>query len=251
MKFTKLSDIKRLIKVYYPPPYVVKLDRSPDGVDGRIVSYTDRASHIAEEYKVLRTNIYYLSPDKSMKTILITSSQAQEGKTITACNLAITLSMDAEKKVLLVDGDFRRPGVHGMLGISGKVGFYNVLDGESDIENFSSKPALGKLYVMPAGTVKANPSEILISTRIKEVIDKMKAKFDYVIFDSPPVLSVTDATVLGSLCDAVFLVVKANVTQRAIIEEAFNLLGEAKANPKASILTNSSAILDTHYYFRR
>jgi capsular exopolysaccharide synthesis family protein len=251
MKFPKFIDLKRMLKAYYPPPYVVKFDRNPDGVDGRIVTYTDRSSHVAEQYKILRTNIYYLSPDRPLKTILITSAQAQEGKTITACNLAITLSMDPEKKVLLVDADFRRPMVHTMFGISGKSGFFNILDGDAEIEDFVSKPSIGNLYIMPAGTVKANPSEILISTKIKDVIEKLKSKFDYVLFDSPPVLSVTDASVLGSLCDGVFLVVKSNRTQRSIIEEAFNLLGEAKANPKGCILTNSYMMLDYQYYFQR
>ena len=240
-----------MIKACYPPPYVVKKDRDAEGVDGRIVAYTDRSSHIAEQYKMLRTNIYYLSPDRPLKTILITSAQAQEGKTVTACNLAMTLSMDKEKKVLLVDADFRRASVHTMFGISGKVGFFNILDGEVEVEELISKPAVGNLYIMPAGTVKANPSEILISTKIKLAIDKLKSKFDYVVFDSPPVLSVTDASVLGSLCDAVFLVVRSNVTQRSIIEEAFNVLGEAKANPKGCILTNSAMMLDYQYYFKR
>lgn len=251
MKLVNFGDIGKLVKTFYPPQYIVKADRGPEGVDGRLVAYTDRSSHIAEEYKILRTNIYYLSPEKPLKTLLITSAQAQEGKTITACNLAITLSMDMEKKVLLVDADFRRPAVHTMLGISNKSGFYNVLDGEAAIDDFSAKPAVGNLYVMPTGTVKANPSEILISTKIKGIIERLRTKFDYVIFDTPPVLSVTDASVLGSLCDAVFLVVRAGATQRAMIEEAFNLLGEAKANPKGTILTNSYMLLDYQYYFRR
>jgi len=249
MKPFRIEDIKNILKAYNPPTYIIKRQRSEDGVDGRVVAYTDKSSYIAEQYKVLRTNLYSLSPDKPIRTLVITSSQAQEGKTITSCNLAITLSLDKEKKVILLDCDLRRPAVHSMFGISRKPGLSDILNNEIDIKNFTEKPAIGDLYLVPSGTMKSSPSEVLSSTKIKILIDKLKQKFDYIIFDTPPVLNVTDASILGSLCDAVIFIVKAGTTQKNMIEEAFHMLGEAQIKPKASILTNVHFLLDSYYYF--
>lgn len=248
---TILQNVNNILKAYTLPTYVIKKQKSPEGIDGRIVAYSDPSSYIAEQYKVLRTNLYSLAPEKPIKTIVITSSQAQEGKTITSCNLAVTLSLDAEKKVVLIDADLRRPAVHHMFGISRKPGLSDVLYGDFDIKSFLEKPVLGNLYIIPSGTIKTSPSEILISTKIKGLIDKLRTRFDYIIFDTPPVLNVTDASILGSLCDAVIFVVKAGVTQRNMIEEAFNALQDAQAKPKASILTSVHYLLDSYYYFYR
>ncbi len=251
MKLKKSELLKNLFKAYNLPTYVIKHSRTEDGVDGRLVSYSDPSSFIAEQYKVLRTNLYSLSPGKKIQSLLITSSQAQEGKTITSCNLAYTLSLDTEKKTIIIDADLRRPSVHHILGISRKPGFSDLLSGEVDPDIFLTKPAIGKLFVIPAGSIKAAPSEILSTAKVKDLIDNLKKRFDYIIFDSPPVLNVTDACILGALCDAVIFVIKAGVTQKSMIEEAFHTLIDAQAKPKATILTSVHFLLDSYYYFYR
>ena len=251
MDLAKFKDLGKLLNIYNLPRYVVKKPRSEEGIDGRLVSYTDRTSYIAEQYKVLRTNLYSMASTEHIKTIVITSSQAQEGKTITSCNLSTTLSLDQEKKVLLIDCDLRRPAVHNIFGISRKPGFSDVLAETVDMDEFLEKPVIGNLFIMPAGTIKSNPSEILTSTKIKNLIDGLKQKFDYIIFDTPPVLNVTDSSILGSLCDAVLFVVRAGVTPRNMVEEALEMLTEAQAKPKGCILTNVHYLLDSYYYFYR
>lgn len=251
MKFFDLKQFKReLLSAINTADYVIQQERMKDGIDGRVVVYSDKNSTIAEQYKVLRTNLYSLSPENRIKTLVITSSQPEEGKTFTSCNLAFAISLDTEKKVLLVDSDFRKPAVHSVFGLPRKPGFSDVLNSDGvNIETFIREPAIGNLFIIPAGTINANPSEILISTKIKSVIDKLRLKFDYIIFDTPPVLSVTDACILGSLCDAVLLVVKAGVTQKSAIEETFNMLSGAQAKPKGCILTSVHHLLDSYYYF--
>lgn len=245
-----IENLKNMLKNWYNLPlYVIQQEKSADGVDGHVVTYVDKRSYIAEQYKVLRTNLYSISSEKPIKTIVVTSSQPQEGKTITSCNLAVTLSLDVEKKTILIDTDLRKPAIHNMFGIPRKPGFGDVLNGTANIEDFIKKPALGDLFLVPSGTIHVNPSEILSSTRIKEIIDKLRAKFDYIIFDSPPVLNVTDSSILGSICDAVLFVVKAGVTQKSLVKEAFHMLTEAQAKPRACILTNVHFILDSYYYF--
>src|SRR4030042_2699227 len=244
----KILDILKKILAYYTPPmFVIKKMKTPDGVDGHLVSYTDKHSFVAEQYKVLRTNLYSLSPRETLKTIVITSSQSQEGKSVTSCNLSYTLSLDAEKKILLLDADFRRPSIHRLFGIPRKPGFTDVLSGLVELEHFTKKPTFGNLHVIPSGTLITNPSEFLSSIKMRNLIKELKTSFDYVIFDSPPVINVTDSCILGSICDGVLLVVKAGITPKNMIEEAFTMLTHAQAKPKACVLTNTS--IPVYYYY--
>lgn len=249
MRKNPIESLMKVVKKYIPVDYIVHQTRGADGVDGRVVAYVDRYSHIAEQYKVLRTNLYSLSPGKPIKTIVITSSHAWEGKTVTCCNTAVTLASDKEKKVLLIDADLRNPSVHSMFGIPLDPGLAEILEGEESVETFIKKPAVGDLYIIPAGTFAGDPLEVLNPAKVEPLIAALKPKFDYIVFDTPPVLEFTDACILGSLCDAVFPVVKAAATQAPALEEAFNMLIEAKAKPTACILTNAYTPLDSHYYF--
>lgn len=236
--------------------HVARQDTVPEavnkyGLDSRIISYTNNESVIAEQYKVLRTNLYALSPDKPIKTIVITSAQPKDGKTITSCNLAATLSFDKEKKIILIDADLRRPSVHAMFGLSRKPGLSDILSGNVDIKSFTKKPAINNLYVIPSGTINNNPSDIFITTGIKMIIEDLRKDFEYIIFDTPPVLTVTDASILGAICDCVILIVKAGVTQQSSIEEAFNMLQGAQARPKACVLVNTHFLLDAYSYYTK
>lgn len=245
-----IEHIKRFLENFAAKPYVIKETKSEEGIDGRLISCVDKGSSIAEQYKVLRTNLYSLAPDKHIKSILITSSHTEEGKTVTSSNLAYSLSLSALKKTILIDGDLRRPSIHKVFSIDRKPGFSDILQGTVNVEQFIDKPAVGNLFIIPAGSMVSSPAEILGQAKIKEVIEKLKTKFDYIIFDSPPVLTVTDTSVLGAACDAVILVVKAQVTPRGIIEEAFNTLKNAQAKPLACIITNFS-VPQPYYYFNK
>ncbi|MFA5008231.1 MAG: CpsD/CapB family tyrosine-protein kinase [Candidatus Omnitrophota bacterium] len=251
MKIFDKKDLENILKGYRAHSYVVDKAKNEEGVDSRIVSHVDKGSYIAEQYKALRTNLYSLAVDKPIKTMVITSAQPLEGKSVTCCNLGVTLSLDVEKKVLLVDADLRRPMIHQMLGIKKSPGFCEILSGESDINKFTERPAIGNLFIIPSGFAKGSPSELLGSTKIKNIINTLREKFDYIIFDTPPVLNVTDATILGSICDAVILVVKAEVTNKNMVEEAFNMLAGAQAKPRAAIITNMYLLADSSTYYYR
>ena len=239
--------LKKLKNSYTPSVYVIRQAKTEDGVDGSLVSYADEHSYLAEQYKVIRTNLYSLSPEKPFKTVVITSAQSQEGKTVTSCNLSYTLSLDTEKKILLLDADFRRPSVHKVLGIQRKPGFTNILNDEVSLEQFIKKPAVGNLYVIPSGSVVTNTAELLSSKKMRELIDMLKLKFDYLVFDTPPVINVTDSSILGSLCDCVIMIVRAGVTPKSMVEEAYTMLRHAQAKPKACILTDTS--IPVYYYY--
>jgi protein-tyrosine kinase len=252
IKFAHIKNkVEEMARKYLPPEYVLKKARADDGIDCRVAAHTDRSSHVAEQYKAIRTNLYALSSGNKIKTVVITSSQAGEGKTVTSCNLAVTISHDTAKRVLLVDADMRHPSVSPIFNISDGPGFSDILRGSCGIEQFTARPVLGDLYVIPAGNVVDDPTDILIPGKVEPFIRKVSAQFDYVIFDTPPVLNFTDSCMLGAMCDAVILTVKAGLTQEDAIEEAITLLGEAQASPKACIMTCATDFADTQHYYRK
>jgi len=247
-----LKSIKEIFSNYFRMnQYVVTIPKTKEGLDGRLVCSVDKNSFVAEQYRVLRTNLTSVSSEKSYKTFVITSSHPQEGKSITSCNLALTMAMDREKKVILLDADMRKSSVHSLFGIERKPGLSDVLSGKLEIDEFMRKPTRDNLYIVPSGTLYEDVSAILISNRISKVLDKLKRNFDYIIFDTPPVLNVTDSSILGSMCDAVIMVVKAGVTQQSSIEESCNMLEGAQAKPKAFILTNVHFMLDSYSYYTK
>ncbi|MCQ9206652.1 MAG: CpsD/CapB family tyrosine-protein kinase [Omnitrophica bacterium] len=233
-----LEKLKQILETVNPPMYIAKKAKRKEDIGGHIVSYVDRNSYVAEQYRVLRTSLYSLSIDKPIKSLAVTSSQSGEGKSTTCCNLAITLSLDPEKKTVLVDSDLRKPEIHRYLKLPRQPGLSDILIDKADFKEIVKKPVLDRLYVIPSGSVVANPAEMLRCTRLKRLISELKEQFDYIIFDTPPTLNVTDSSVIGSLCDSVILVVKAEVTQKAMIEEAFSLLKNAQAAPIGCVLTN-------------
>lgn len=241
----------KIAETLNPPSYVVKTTKRKEDVDGHVVAYVDRNSYVAEQYRVLRTSLYSLSAEKPIKVIAVTSSQAQEGKTTTCCNMALTLSFDAEKKIVLIDSDLRKPQLHSMLKLPRKPGLSDILMGQIEAKEVLKKPAIGNLYVIPSGSVISNPAELLRHKTLKKLISDLKAEFDYIIFDTPPTLNVTDSSVVGSQCEAVILVVKAEATQKNMIEESFNILKNAQAAPLACILTNFRVPFYMAYKYKR
>jgi len=246
MNSSSIEALKKLIANYIQPSYITKESRARDGIDSRLVTYIDPDSYVTEQFKTLRTNLYSLTPEKQLKSLAITSAHSGEGKTISSANLSFTISLDKEKRVLLIDADLRKPDLHRIFGLPRQPGFSDILQGNIEMNKFFEKPALENLYVIPAGSIMKSPSEVLISSKIRNIIEEMKRNFDYVIFDTPPVLNVTDASILGALCDGVILVVRFEVTPKTIVEEAFNLLRNAQAKPIASILTGYH--MPTYYY---
>jgi len=246
-----LGKLKKMLDSVNPPVYVVKKTKRREDPDGRVVAYVDRNSYIAEQYRVLRTSLYSLAYDKPIKTIAITSSQSGEGKSTTSSNLAVTLAADPEKKVLLVDGDLRKPELNKLLKRDRSPGLSDVITGKMDINELLTKPVIDNLYFVPSGSPIPNPSELLRHSRVKKTIEDLKARFDYIIFDTPPTLNVTDSCVIGSMCDGVLLVVKAEVTQKSIIEEAFSILKNAQARPLGCILVNFHIPLYYAYKYKR
>lgn len=195
-----------------------------------LITYTNPSSIAAEAFRALRTNLQYSSVDKKLKTIMITSPDEQDGKTVTASNLAISIA-NTGSKVLLVDGDLRRPSIHKQFYASSKVGFTNVL-----LENTSLEESLFELNdipnlnVLPSGTIPPNPSEILVSNKMKEMMKVFSNNYDMVIIDTPPICFVPDGIIIAGMVDGVILTISAKETNITKAQNAVKALKKVDAN---------------------
>lgn len=187
--------------------------------------------HGAERFRTLRSRLYQISTTQTLKKVLITSSVPAEGKTFVAANLAQSIAQQADRKVLLMDVDLRASRLHMSLGAPSEPGLTDYLLGKTDEFGIIQHGMEGSLCFIPGGCEVSNPSELLLSDRLKQFLSKMADIFDWVILDSPPALPVHDASVLADLCDGLLFVVRAGVTDfevaaRGAAEfEGKNLLG--------------------------
>ena len=184
---------------------------------------------IREAYKTLRTNVNFsLASVTGCRVIAVTSSMQSEGKSITAANLALSLA-NADKKVLLIDCDLRKPKVGRLLGINARGGLVNLLADSKWTDELVQLYKDTGLTVIVSGKIPPNPSELLGSARMLNLISVMRKKFDYIILDAPPVNMVTDAVVLGPVVDGYLFVVRSNQSERASVSHAIEQLGYADA----------------------
>ncbi len=218
--------------------------------NARLVTHFAPKSPISEAYRSLRTSIQFSRADGALRTLVVTSPGPQEGKSTTVSNLAITMAQMGSK-VLLVDTDLRRPVLHSIFGVSRARGISNYLIGKIPIEDAILETGIDNLYLMPAGTLPPNPSELLGSAAMQECIETLKNKFDIVIFDSPPIIAVTDATILSTKVDGVMLVIKSGQTNRYALERAYETLNKIAGRKMLGALLNVVNVEGTYgsYYY--
>jgi len=218
-------------------------------IDPRIVAFYDSKSTVAEQYRTLRTNLQALSSKSPLRAITITSSIHGEGKTITAINLAISMAHDLGKKsILLVDADLRRARISKYLGFTSELGLADLITNGSNVDEAVLNIGIDNLTVLPAGKIPPNPAELLGSMKMKNFISLLKSKYDYIIFDTPPIIPVTDAGLLGAQTDGVILVIQADRTQKGIVEHGQGLLKQAQAKLLGYILTNIQYHIPAYIY---
>lgn len=209
---------------------------------------SDLSSRVAESYRVLRTNIQFSSLDKPVKTILITSTAPAEGKSTTAANLAIAFAQTGSK-VLIIDGDLRRPSQHKVFKTSNPLGLTNLL-----MQNVATQIAVRdvgvpNLKVVSSGPIPPNPSEIIGSGRMRDLLESFKKDFDIIIIDGPPTLAVTDSAILSSMVDGVILVVAVGEVSKEMAKKAKAQLNSVKANILGVVLNGVEGNSQDEYYY--
>jgi receptor protein-tyrosine kinase len=196
--------------------------------DQHVATALDEHSQTAEAFRVIRTNLQFLSVDNPPRVIVITSSVPGEGKSTLTVNLATALAQ-AGSRVMLVEADLRRPRITSYLGIVAGVGLTNVLAGTADVEDVAQPWGEGKLRVLASGPTPPNPSELLGSAQMRLLISTLRETQDYVVIDSPPLLPVTDAAVLSAVADGMVITTRFGKTKREQLAEAAITLSRIEA----------------------
>lgn len=230
---------KRRQRISVPPPSVyIATAKKGGGVNPQIITFHDPKAPIAEQYRIMRTNIQRLTPENPPRAIAITSALHQEGKTTTAVNLAVVMAQDLNKKILLCDCDLRKPIIHKLMGLDSNRGIVDVLLNDIDIDSVLQSGKVENLTILPCGRKPHNPAELLGSPKMKELLSKLRTRFDYIIVDCPPILAITDAGIISTLVDGVIFVVQSWRTQREAVLRSQSLLLSAQAKILGFILTN-------------
>lgn len=204
-------------------------------------------SLLAEKYRNLRTSIEYSSVDKKLQTIVVTSSEKDEGKSTVSANLAYVLAQ-GEKKVLIVDCDLRKPTVHRKFELSNQIGLTEVLVEKVEIDKAIQKLEYG-VDVLTSGMLPPNPAEIVDSKAVESLFEYFKTIYDYIIIDTPPVGIVTDGVVLAGKADGVILVVRANKTKDTSVMDGYNELKKVNANVLGTVINVVETPKDKYGYY--
>ncbi|HLF85017.1 MAG TPA: polysaccharide biosynthesis tyrosine autokinase [Blastocatellia bacterium] len=200
----------------------------------------DSRSSVAEAYRVLRTSVLLSSVDRPPKTILITSGQPGEGKTTTVVNTAISLAQ-LGASVLIIDCDLRKPSTHKVLGVEQARGLSTYLSRNVDINGLIQKLPIANLSLLPCGPVPPNPSEMISSAKMKQLLLSLAETYDHIIIDSPPLLKVTDPVILSTMVDGVILVVHGGKSTRDVVRRSRQELSIAGARIFGVVLNNVEA----------
>ncbi|MDO9463249.1 MAG: polysaccharide biosynthesis tyrosine autokinase [Deltaproteobacteria bacterium] len=200
------------------------------GLNERLVTVTDPQSLAAEQFKILRSRILYPRNGSIPRTIMVASALEEEGKSLIAANLAISIAQGIQEHVLLVDCDIRRPAQHLLFNVSGEHGLSDYLAHDVPLEDLFIKTGINKLTLLPGGMPPSNPSELLSSEKMGRFIEEVKNRYHdrFVVFDTTPVQITAEVSVLAKSVDGILMVVRRGKTNRDIIERSVSVLGRDK-----------------------
>lgn len=215
----------------------------------KIISVTNPKSPVSEAFRTLRTNISFSSVDKELKVIMVTSATPAEGKSTTIMNLAVTYAQ-AEKKTVIVELDLRKPTVHKSLQISNRYGITNVLTRSVQLNEVIQETKIHNLYAITSGLIPPNPSELVGSKALKNIIEQLREEFDVVLLDTPPILAITDSQLISANTDGVIVVADSGKVKRNDLQAAKERLELVNANILGVVLNNvKRSTKDNSYYY--
>ena len=215
-------------------------------VDQEVISLHKKYTTQIENFRALRTSVLLSSPDRPPKSILVSSMMPGEGKSLVAANLAATLTL-AGQRVLLIDADMRKPRQHKLFKLNNREGGLSTyLAGAGSIVELTSP--LSSLFIIPAGPLPPDPSELLSSARFKELLGQLQHKYDIIIIDSPPIISVTDSLIISSVVDGVIIVTRAAATPYNVVEKGIKSLTDVRAKILGMVVNGFNPQKYRYYY---
>tara|TARA_B110000438_G_scaffold298052_1_gene345511 strand:- start:8537 stop:10846 length:2310 start_codon:yes stop_codon:yes gene_type:complete len=225
-----------------------KNNRPNKALKRRLITREDPRSPISEAYRSLRTSMLYTDIDEETKSILVSSAGPGEGKTTTVANMAITYA-NLGKKTLLIDTDLRRPVVHKVFDLNKEPGITNYLAGATDdFESLIKPTEIDNLSAVTSGIIPPNPSELLGSKRMTQLVKNLEKKWDIILFDSPPLVAVTDATMVSKEIDKIIIVVKVNQTDKRAFKHTIQSLRNINA-PLGGVVLNAVTHKSSYGYY--
>lgn len=216
--------------------------------DRALIAHQHPRSPVSEAYRTVRTNLQFAASDDSVRLILITSAGPEEGKSTTLANLAVTLAQ-AGKRVLIVDADLRKPIQHKIFEVGNSRGLTNVLAGRAQVSEVIEKSDVPNLWVLTSGPIPPNPSELLNSEGARSLWTPLLDSYDYVLLDSPPAVTVTDAAILSTQVHGVLLVVRSATTRHEMLREVRGLLAKGGARILGAVLNGVQYNGDDYRYY--
>ena len=217
----------------------------------KLVTVANRNSFVSEQFRTIRTNITFAMPEQEIKTILVTSATPGEGKSTNVANLGVVFAQEG-KKILIVDADLRKPTMHYTFLLQNSKGLSNLLTRQCELSEVLNSTEIPNLFVMTSGPIPPNPAELLSSKTLDLVIVQLIKEFDMIIFDAPPLLSVTDAQILANKCHGTLLIVNSGVVENTSVLKAKLSLEASKAKILGVVLNNYKIPLGEYYdqYYR-
>ena len=251
------QDIKDRLKIPYlgPVPVFAAPVESGNQVnlawnpEADLVTISAPKSTASESYRGIRTSLLFTAAEASPHMIMVTSAAPSEGKTITSANIAVTMAQ-AGNKVLVIDCDLRRPKMHRIFNVARDRGVSNVLAGNCQLDEVILKTSIPGIDVIPSGPVPPNPSEMLGSKQMTQLLESVRGLYDRIIIDSPPVTAVTDAVILSRMVDGTILVVRAAETHGEIVKNGLQLLQSAQGRILGAVLNGVNMGRDSYYYYQ-
>ena len=228
----------------FPHFDTLKCDIVPEG---RLVVLSNENSLAAEKFRFLGVSLKHLQREQQLKRVLITSTIPQEGKSMVAGNLACTLGRTTQEKILLVEGDVRRPSLSHLFGTERVAGLCECLRGERDLIKSVYHLAGPNVWFLPAGAAPKNPLELLQSARLSVMLDQLSGWFDWIIIDSPPVMPLADTSIWMRLAEGILMVVRQGVTEKRQLERGLEVIDAKKLI--GSLLNGSRRRTQTDYYY--
>ncbi|MTD30779.1 CpsD/CapB family tyrosine-protein kinase [Planomicrobium sp. YIM 101495] len=213
----------------------------------KVVTHTNPRSYVSEQFRTLRTNINFSSPDADIRSLVITSAAPGEGKSTASANLAVVFAQDG-KKVLLIDGDMRKPTTHYTFHLGNTKGLSSVLTRQATVEETIRPTGIENLDLLTCGPIPPNPAELLGSKSMDALIGHLKGLYDLIIFDAPPVLSVTDSQIIASKCEGTVLVVNSGETEKDMALKAKEAIESTNSRLVGAVLNNFKLSKDSYYY---